>query len=127
MAAKRTLPVLLAATMALAAAARAQEAIPTAAHAADGGAPAVARSDGPITIASRREHDDRGPIRISPCGGVSVSTDGLPPPPDKSPHGSVWGAVGDHGYREVGGVVCIPVGDRSSVTLAVDSDHWGRR
>ena len=126
MAMKLALFVVAAAALAVAGA-RAQEAIPTAAHATDGGAPAVANAGGPITISNRREHDDRGPIRISPCGGVRFSTDGTMPPPDKNPHGEVWGAVGTHGYREVGGVVCIPVGDRSSVPLAVDSDHWGRR
>ncbi|HEY2179386.1 MAG TPA: hypothetical protein VGH15_12465 [Caulobacteraceae bacterium] len=105
----------------------AQEAIPTAANAADGGAPAAASNGGPITISNRREHDDRGPVRIGPCGGVSVSVDGSPPKPDKTPHGEVWGAVGTHGYREAGGEVCIPLGDNGRVTLAVDAGRWGRR
>ena len=46
---------------------------------------------------------------------------------DRSPHGQVWGGVGTHGYRNVGGVVCVPVGDNSRVTIAVDSTNWGRR
>jgi hypothetical protein len=127
MAVNRTLPALIAVTLAIGAGARAQEAIPTAANAADSGAPVVDNTGGPIILSNKRVHDDRGPIRISPCGGVSVSTDGSVPPPDRSPHGSVWGGVGTHGYRNIGGVVCIPVGDHSRVTLAVDSTQWGRR
>ena len=124
---KRAMTAILACALAMAGGAQAQEAIPTAANAIDGGAPAVTDS-GPITISNRREHDDRGPIRVGPCGAVSESTDGtMPPPPDKKPHGEVWGGVGTHGYRDVGGVVCIPVGDHSAVTLAVDSTRWGRR
>ena len=124
---KRALPAILACALAIASGASAQEAIPTAANLADGGAPAVTDS-GPINITHKREPDDRGPVRVGPCGAVSVSTDGtMPPPPDKNPHGAVWAGVGTHGYRNVGGVVCVPLGNNSAVTVAVDSTRWGRR
>jgi hypothetical protein len=124
---KNSLAFALVLSLAMAGAAGAQEAIPTAANAADGGAPAVATSGGPITISNRREHDDRGPVRIGPCGGVSESVDGAPPKLDKNPHGQVWAGVGTHGYRDAGGAVCIPLGENGRVTVAVDASRWGRR
>ena len=53
-------------------------------------------------------------------------------PPDRKPHGEVWGGVGTGGYREVGGVVTQPIGECGSVTIAVDKtefdgDRRGRR
>lgn len=50
-------------------------------------------------------------------------------PPDRKPHGAVWGGVGTGGYREVGGVVTQPIGDCSSVTVAIDhvQADYGRR
>jgi hypothetical protein len=121
------LPIMVATALLLAGGARAQEAIPTAANTADGGAPAAAPTGGPIIISNRREHDDRGPVRVGPCGGVERSVDGGPPKPDRNPHGEVWAGAGTHGYRDVGGVVCIPAGDNAAVTIAVDANHWGRR
>lgn len=56
-----------------------------------------------------------------------------PAPPDRKPHGEVWAGIGTHGYREVGGVVTQPIGDCSSVTIAVSHTegdfgrHRGRR
>jgi hypothetical protein len=44
---------------------------------------------------------------------------------DRAPHGEVWGAVGSHGYREVGGVVTQPLGKCASVTLAVSRSEGG--
>lgn len=116
----------LAVTASLASAAAAQEAIPTANRSADGGAPVAAQGTGPIMIARSRDDDDAGPIRIGPCG-VAHDIDGVPAKPDKTPHGEVWAGVGTHGYRQVGGAVCVPVGDHGQVTLAVDAAHWGRR
>jgi hypothetical protein len=124
---KSRLAAALVSAFALAGAAQAQEAIPTAANAADGGAPAVAASGAPITISNRREHDDRGPVRIGPCGAPYRSVDGGPPKPDKNPHGEVFAGVGTRGYREAGGAVCIPLGDNAQVTLAVDAGRWGHR
>jgi hypothetical protein len=124
---KRALIVVLASALASAPGAWAQEAIPTAANAPDGGAPAAAPSDGPITIAKKSERDDRGPMPVGPCGGVAKSVDGGPPQPDKDPHGAVWAGVGTHGYREGGGAVCIPIGQNAAVNIAVDATNWGRR
>lgn len=123
----KILSVVVGMALAASSAAWAQEAIPTAANATDGGAPA-APAAGPITLSDKKsEHDDRGPLPIGPCGGVARSVDGGPPQPDKSPHGEVWAGVGTHGYRDVGGAVCIPLGDNSHVTVAIDSTQWGRR
>jgi hypothetical protein len=119
------LPIMLASALLLAGRAGAQEAISTAANATDGGAPA-APAAGPINISNKRRHDDRGPVRVGPCGGVERSVDGGPPKPDRNPHGEVWGGVGTHGYRDAGGAVCIPIGDNAAVNIAVDASRWGR-
>jgi hypothetical protein len=121
----RLLTVLIAGTL-LAGVARAQEAIPTAASGADGGAPAAAPGAPVMLSRARSGFDDRGPVTIGPCG-VARDIDGVPAKPDKTPHGEVWAGVGTHGYRQAGGAVCIPVGDHAQVTLAVDAAHWGRR
>jgi hypothetical protein len=125
----RILPLVLGLSLVSVTGARAQEAIPTAANAPDGGAPSAAASGpGPILLSDRHsDFDDRGPIVIGPCGGVAKSVDGGPPKPDKSPHGEVWGGIGTHGYREAGGAVCIPVGQSSAINIAVDTVRWGRR
>jgi hypothetical protein len=105
----------------------AQEAIPTAAHAPDGGAPPMANG-GPISLADKASRfDDRGPVPIGPCGAPFRQTTDGQLKQDKSPHGEVWGGVGTHGYREAGGVVCLPVGQNGQVSVAVDSVRWGRR
>jgi hypothetical protein len=105
----------------------AEEAIPTASSAPGAGAPAMPPFD-----------PDSGPLRLSdhvdgldflgpqgPCGGPAFRPDGKP---DRTPHGAVWAGVGTHGYREIGGAVCAPIGDRSAVSIAVDAgqlDGWG--
>ena len=50
---------------------------------------------------------------------------GLAPSELKSPISSA--AVGTHGYREAGGVVCQPVGDHTAVTIGVDVGGYGGR
>ncbi|HXV00201.1 MAG TPA: hypothetical protein VG166_06865 [Caulobacteraceae bacterium] len=124
---KSRLAAALVLSLAAAGAARAQEAIPTAADATDGGAPQVATGGAPTMISNRHRRDDRGPVRIGPCGAPYRSVDGGPPKPDKSPHGEVFAGAGTHGYREAGGAVCIPIGENAAVTLAVDAGRWGRR
>jgi hypothetical protein len=124
---KQVMSLVIGAALAFSLGARAQEAIPTAANSPGGGAP-PAVGGGPVILGDKTSDiDDRGPVMVGPCGGVAKSVDGGPPKPDKSPHGEVWGGVGTHGYREAGGVVCVPLGDNSQVTVAVDSTHWGRR
>ncbi|MBW8815512.1 MAG: hypothetical protein JF588_18985 [Caulobacterales bacterium] len=51
------------------------------------------------------------------------------PASDGKPHGEVWAGVGNHGYREVGGVVTQPLGRCGSLTVAVDrtEGNFGRR
>ena len=105
----------------------AQEVIPTAANAPDGGAP-PAVSGGPINLADKTSHyDDRGPVPIGPCGAPYKQTADGQLKQDKNPHGEVWGGVGTHGYRDAGGVVCLPLGQNGQVSVAVDASSWGRR
>jgi hypothetical protein len=51
------------------------------------------------------------------------------PASDGKPHGEVWAGVGNHGYREVGGVVTQPLGKCGSLTVAIDrtEGNFGRR
>jgi hypothetical protein len=111
-------------------AALAQDApIPTAAGAPNGGAPDAGDGAGGYGSPLRLDdHPDDGPGFLrpaGPCGGPAKTADGKT---DKSPHGEVWAGVGTHGYREGGGVVCVPVGDQGSVTIAVDAGQInGRR
>jgi hypothetical protein len=103
-----------------------EEAIPTAMGAPGNGAPPAPQS-GPLRLSDRI---DQGPdvLRpVGPCGGPAVKEDGKP---DRSPHGEVWAGVGTRGYRDIGGVVCQPLGDNGALSIAVDAgqiDGWGRR
>jgi hypothetical protein len=105
--------------------AQAQEAIPTAAGGADGGAPVTSSAPpgAPIVLSDEHRRDDRGPGPIGPCGGVPDANG----KPDRNPHGEVYGGVGTHGYRQYGGVVCVPVGDKAAVTIAVDRTQFKGR
>jgi hypothetical protein len=107
----------------------AEEAISTASGAPGGGAPASPPFDpesGPMRLSDRVDGSDfLGPV--GPCGGPALKEDGKP---DRSPHGEVWAGVGTHGYRDIGGAVCAPIGDHSAVSIAVDAgqlDGWGHR
>ncbi len=104
----------------------AQEAISTAAGDPAAPAPVSAADAPPITLPEAIGPDDAGPLPVGPCGAVGQIRDGQVEKPDKNPHGEVWAGVGTHGYRETGGVVCQPIGDHSSVTIAVDAAHIGR-
>ncbi len=116
----------LASTLGAVAPAAAQEAIATAARGSDGAIPASPATD---TLRLNDRFDD-GPgfLRPSgPCGGPQKTADGKT---DKTPHGQVWAGVGTNGYREIGGVACLPLSDKAAVTIAVDAGHinsWGRR
>ena len=44
-----------------------------------------------------------------------------------SPSGSLLRTVGTRGYRHVGAVVCKPIGESGSVTVAVEHTEWGGR
>jgi hypothetical protein len=124
----RVFSIALAATL-IAAGAQAQEAIPTAANAPSAGAPAPASpaTAAPITLSDRQEFDDRGPLPVGPCGAVAQVKDGQVQKPDKNPHGEVWAGVGTSGYRDIGGTVCVPIGDHAAVNIAVDSEHISGR
>ena len=113
------------AVLAVGGVATAQEAIPTATGSPTGGAPMPAPS-GPIRLSDRVDTGDNILRSVSPCGAPPKANGS----PDRSPHGEVFAGVGTHGYREGGGVVCVPLGDHASATLAVDAgriDDRGRR
>ena len=67
--------------------ASAQEAIPTAARAPEGGAP-IAQPSGTLTIPDTRDEFADGPRRVNGCG-VPVNRDGKT---DKNVHGEVFAA-----------------------------------
>lgn len=108
--------------LAAASGAWAEEAIPTANNTA-GAAPTETKA--PASLGDQAviaPEDDI--IRIGPCGAVQRASD--PGPIDKKAHGEVDVAVGTRGYRHVGGVVCEPIGDSGSVTVAIDYSEWNR-
>jgi hypothetical protein len=107
----------------VAGAAFAQEAIPTAAGSPTGGAPPTT-SNGPLRLPEHHFDDGDDIVRsVGPCG-VPARADGKP---DRSPHGQVFAGVGTNGYREGGGIVCVPIGDKAAVTVAVDAGRIGER
>ena len=103
--------------------ASAQEAIATAKAETPPAPPANAP---PLSLGRHSGFDDEGPPLVGPCGAVGAVHDGVREKPDRNPHGEVFGGIGTHGYREAGGVVCVPIGDHGAVTIAVDAAHIGR-
>ena len=119
---RRVLPLILAAGL-IAGTASAQEAIATAKAETPPAPPANAP---PLSLGRHKDFDDEGPPLVGPCGAVGEVRDGVAQKPDRKPHGEVFGGSGTHGYREAGGVVCVPIGDHASVTVAVDAARIGR-
>ena len=114
----RALMVIFAA-LSVTASARAGEVIATAAGAPMDAVPAGSAA-APILIPDRYELGDDIVRNVGPCGAVAKTDGGKP---DKSPHGEVFAGVGTRGYREAGGVVCVPLGDNAAATIAVDVGH----
>lgn len=120
----------LAFSLSAGAAAMAQEAIPTA-----GGAQSNVSPKAPAATADNdlRPYDEfaDGPLgpRMGPCGPVETP-DGKP---DHSAHGEVHAGIGTHGYRNIGGAVCKPIGDNGAIAIAIDKTDgdygygYGRR
>ena len=116
----------LALPLAGAGAALAQEAMPTAGGVNSNAAP---RNTAPVPElgAPERFADGPGP-RMGPCGPLETP-DGKP---DKSAHGEVHAGIGTHGYREIGGAICKPIGENGAIAIAVDKvdgdyGRYGRR
>ena len=125
---RRGLSGLIGVALLVATGASAQEAIPTA-SASGAGAPTV-QSNGidPTWITKDSDdHDDRGPVPVGPCGSPYKQTQDGQLKQDKDAHGQVWAGVGTHGYRNIGGAVCVPIGQNAELNIAVDSTQWGRR
>lgn len=107
----------------------AQEAIPTAQGAT---LPDTSGEPPPPPLGTPKAVDIE-PVQPGPCGLgptpklAPVGPDGEPQV-DHSPHGEVYAGVGTHGYREVGGSVCVPVGKTGAVDISVDQTRFdGRR
>lgn len=123
---RRVLALALALSLSAGAAAMAQEAIPTA-----GGAQSNVSPKPPATDNDLRPHDEfaDGPLgpKMGPCGPVETP-DGKA---DYSPHGEVHAGVGTHGYRNIGGAICKPLGDNGAIAIAIDKTDgdygYGRR
>ncbi len=109
---------------AVASGALAQEVIATAAADPNGGSPGTATA--PSGLLRLSDHIDGADniIRYGPCGGPALKPDGTP---DRSPHGEVSVGAGTHGYRQAGGVVCVPLGDHAAATIAVDTEQINGR
>ncbi|MBS0412503.1 MAG: hypothetical protein JSR86_21490 [Proteobacteria bacterium] len=103
------------ASLLLGASALAQEAIPTAGGANPDAAPKPAAP--PADLGDYDAFSD-GPLgpKMGPCGPLETA-DGKP---DKSAHGEVHVGVGTHGYRQIGGSVCKPIGDNGAIAIAID-------
>jgi hypothetical protein len=108
------------------AAALAQEAIPTAGGVNPNSAPKSTVAPRELGDPEQFSSDDYGP-RMGPCGPLQTA-DGKP---DKSAHGEIHAGVGTHGYRNIGGAVCKPIGENGAVAIAVDINKgdysYGRR
>ncbi len=100
-----------------------QETIATASSAPP---PAPPLNAEPLSLGHHQGFSDEGAPLVGPCGAVGAVHDGVAEKPDKNPHGFVSAGVGTNGYREVGGAVCVPVGDRVAVSIAFDAGRIGR-
>ena len=119
---RRSLPLLAALGLIACGSSQAQEAIATAPSAP----PPVSRaSAAPLWVGRQQAFSDEGAPLVGPCGAVGDVVDGVPQKPDKKAHGMVSAGVGTHGYREVGGAVCVPIGDHGAVSLAFDVGRIG--
>jgi hypothetical protein len=97
----------------------ADEAIPTA---NDEGAPTTTATPPPLEDPTPLADNDEI-VRFGPCGAVQRASD--KGPIDKQAHGQIDVGIGTGGYRHIGGVVCKPIGENGSVTIAVDHTEWG--
>ncbi|MGA0603076.1 hypothetical protein ACO2Q3_20380 [Caulobacter sp. KR2-114] len=127
---RRVLGLALAFSLSMGAAALAQEAIPTAGGAQSNVSPHTAA--GPAGAdADLQPYDEfaDGPLgpKMGPCGPLETA-DGKP---DHSAHGEIHAGVGTHGYRNIGGAVCKPIGDNGAIAIAIDKTDgdygYGRR
>jgi hypothetical protein len=118
----RALPLVIAMAI-FATAAAAQEAIATAAGGPAGDAPAATTTN-LLHLGDRIDRGDDIVRSRGPCGGPATTPDGKP---DRSVHGEVFAAVGTRGYREAGGAACIPLGDHTAATIAVDAGQINTR
>lgn len=89
--------------------------------------PPAASDSAPVSTASQSTDakiaawlDDSSKAK-SADGKDEPVADMAPPKPDRQIHGEVGAAIGSRGYRSAYGVATIPVGQSSSVTVAVST------
>jgi len=123
---RRVLGLALAFSLSAGAAALAQEAIPTAGGAQSNVSPKTAAAPSDLRPLDEFADGPLGP-KMGPCGPLETA-DGKP---DHSAHGEVHAGVGTHGYRNIGGAVCKPIGDNGAIAIAIDKTDgdygYGRR
>ena len=80
----------------------------------------------------RLDGGDVQTVHIGPCTPYAAlaarraAEDGARIEPDRSPHGEVEVAAGNHGYREAHAIVCHPIGDHGAVTISISKGEFGR-
>jgi hypothetical protein len=120
---RRALPFIVVAGLIASGPTWAQEAIATATNTP---APAPTSTAPPLSLGHHQGFSDEGAPLVGPCGAVGQVHDGVAEKPDKNPHGFVTAGVGTNGYREIGGAVCVPIGDHAAVSVAVNYGRIGR-
>lgn len=112
---RRVLGLALAFSLSAGAAALAQEAISTAGGAQSNVSPKATPADTDLHAYDEFADGPLGP-KMGPCGPVETP-DGKT---DHSAHGEIHAGVGTHGYRNIGGAVCKPLGDNGAIAIAID-------
>lgn len=104
----------------------AQEAIRT----GDGGAPVMA-SASPGAAGAQPDPETIGAWAQGVLQGAPAEPDErtsrqcVTAKADDAPRGAVWAGIGNHGYRQAGGVVTQPLGGCGSVTVMIDRTEGG--
>ena len=79
----------------------------------------------PPPLSSGDDAAHQGPLMaMGPCGPEKVKADGSLA---TTPHGEIEVGAGTHGYREIAGSVCQPIGQDGAVALSIGQaqGNWG--
>jgi len=87
-------------------------------------AQALALDDADAALPAAPPAGQVGPAQSDDRLGAAAPSRDCGPPTDGKPHGEAWAGIGTGGYRNVGGVVTLPVGRCGSLTLAIDHSQW---
>ncbi|MGZ3274655.1 MAG: hypothetical protein ACXU82_19130 [Caulobacteraceae bacterium] len=78
----------------------------------------------PLRSSMAADTGEDQPIALGPCGPEKVRPDGRL---ETAPHGEIEASVGSHGYRELAGVVCKPIGQNAAVTIGASQTQFDGR